>query len=545
MEMIKLGETNFIKLYNRFTPLHLKILEHNPKKPAIYYFDDVISYEKLIDDALTIASYLKNKGIKPGDRIALYLQNIPQFVIAEVASWFVGGVVVPLNIMFKSKELEFYLSNSGAKAIFGLEKEIESNLLPILEKTNLKIIITTNAIDYIKISMPNILKDDRKTYPLGKDNDFIEIIKENKEKLKNIYSPNPEDPALISYTSGITGPPKGAVNTHYNILFAANSYKEIVNLNENDVTISMVPLFHIGGNISFLATSLYTGIPLILMYRFDPGEALRLIEKWKATYTANPITIYVALMNHPDFLKRNISSFTKLGHGAMAAPPSIIDQWEKLTGVYIHNSLGMTEAASIITVVPFDQKGPVDKDTNALTVGKPIPGTEVKIIDPETGKELNKNELGEIVIKGPNIIKYYWNNLEETNKAFINDWFRTGDLGKIDENGWIYFIDRVKDIIDVSGYKIWPREVEDVLYMHPAVKEAAVVGKPDEIKGEIPKAYIVLKNEYIGKINGEEIKNFVKKQLASYKVPQEIEFLNELPKAPVGKILRRELKKYK
>jgi long-chain acyl-CoA synthetase len=542
MEIIKFGGNNFVRFYNKFIPIHIKIFEHDLKKPAIYYFDDIIDYENIINDSMILASYLKNKGLVPGDRVAIYLQNVPQFVIAEVATWLLGGIVVPLNIMFKSKELEFYLKDSGAKAFIGLEKETELNLLPIKEKANLEIIITTNAKDYIKNDIPNILKDDIKNYPLGKDNDFCNIIKMNDEKLDQIHYPDPDDPALISYTSGITGPPKGAVNTHYNIIFAANSYKELVNLNENDVTVTMVPLFHIGGNISFLVTSLYSGIPLILMYRFDPSEALRLIEKWKGSYSANPITIYIALMNHPDFLKRDLSHFKKLGHGAMAAPPALIDKWEKLTGVYIHNSLGMTEATSIITVVPFDQKGPVDKDTNALTVGKPIPGSEIKIINPETGNMVNNNELGEIIIKGPNVIKKYWNNPEETKKAFIDGWFKTGDWGKIDDDGWVYFIDRVKDIIDVSGFKVWPREIEDIIYMHPAVKEAAVVGKPDAIKGEIPKAFIVLKSEYVNKVNSEDIINFLKENLAAYKIPKEIEFVVELPKAPVGKILRRELK---
>lgn len=543
MESLKFGEKAFVPFYNQFKPIHMKILEHNPEKPAIYYFDDVISYEELISHSMKLAYYLKNNGIKKGDRIAIYLQNIPQFVIAEVATWFVGAVAVPLNLMLKSKELKFYLSDSSAKVFIGLEKDTKENLLPIINDTKLEIVLTTSGIDYIKTNMPKILIDEKKTLPLGKDHDLIEIIRSVENSLDEINQPLPDDPALISYTSGITGPPKGAVNTHYNILFTANSYKEIVDLHQNDVTVTLVPLFHIGGNISFLATSLFTGIPLILMYRFEPGEALRLIEKWKGSYSANPITIYIALMNHPDFLKRNISSFIKLGHGAMPAPYPVIETWEKITGIYIHNSLGMTEATSIITVVPFDQKGPIDEETKSLTVGKPIPGSEIKIIDPVSGKTLGINEVGEIIIKGPNVVRNYWNNKLETEKAFIDGWFRTGDLGKIDDNGWIYFIDRVKNIIDVSGYKVWPREVEDVIYMHPAVKEVAVVGKKDPVKGELPKAYIVLKESYIDKIKTEDILDFTKKQLASYKIPREIEFVNELPKAPVGKILRRELKK--
>ncbi|AHC51439.1 acyl-CoA synthetase [Sulfolobus acidocaldarius SUSAZ] len=521
-----------------FSPVYKDIFEAPKRNIIIYYFDEAIQTLSITRHAKILGNYLVERGISRGDRVCIYLQNIPQFLITELATWAIGGIIVPLNIMYKSHELEYFLNDSECKVLIGLETEVKSNLLPILDRTKIEMVITTTGLEYLS-QVPPYLSSISRQYPLGADHDYMYIIKDNRE-LRDVHVATEEELSTILYTSGTTGKPKGAMYTHYNLFFGAMTIKQSFKLDEKDTMAIFSPMSHNIG-IVLTATSLISQLPFMIMYRFEPGEALRLIEKWKVSFTLLPATGYISLMNHPDFKKRDLSSFKKLYSGGAPLPKRVVDEWEKLTGVHIRNGYGMTETTGTISVEPVEERAPYDPETNAMSIGKPVPFTEVKIVD-STGKELEPGEVGEIIVRGPHVMKGYWKKPEETAKTIRDGWVYTGDLGKVDKDGWLYYVDRVKDLIIVSGFKVWPREVEDIIYQHPAVKEVAVVGKSDSYRGEIPKAYVVLKNDYKGRVSENDIIEFVKQRLANFKVPREVVFVDELPKTASGKIMRRALK---
>jgi len=314
-------------------------------------------------------------------------------------------------------------------------------------------------------------------------------------------------------------------------------------MNLQDVILGVAPLFHVTGQVAHLACAAYAGIPVILFFRFDPEEALKLIERWKATITVGSITVFISLMNHPDIRKRDVSSLKKVFSGGAPVSPAVVDDFERICGTYIHNIYGMTETNSPTHFTPLGTRSPVDPITGALSMGIPVSNSICKIVDLDTGeKELPAGEVGEIIVKGPMVIPGYWNKPEETAYAIRNGWLYTGDVGKMDENGWFYIVDRKKDLIIVSGYKVWPRDVEDVLYQHPAIKEAAVVGVPDSYRGETVKAFVAIKDSFQNKVTPEELIEFCKKRMAAYKYPRIVEIVAEIPKTITGKFLRRVLR---
>jgi len=314
-------------------------------------------------------------------------------------------------------------------------------------------------------------------------------------------------------------------------------------IDEKDVVLGVAPLFHVTGEVSHLAVATLLGIPVVLYYRFDPAETLRLIEQWKVSFTVASITVYIALLSHPDIKKRNLSSFVKAYSGGAPVSEATVNQFKDLTGLYLYNVYGMTETNSPSHIVPWGARAPVDPESGALSVGVPLPNCVIKIMDLEEGtRELAPGEVGEIVDSGPIVIPGYWEKPEETAHAIRNGWLYTGDVGKMDENGWFYVVDRKKDMIVASGYKVWPRDVEDVIYQHPAVKETAVVGEPDPYRGETVKAFVALKEGMENEITPEEIISFCKARMAAYKYPRTVEFVSEIPKTLTGKFLRRKLR---
>jgi long-chain acyl-CoA synthetase len=349
-----------------------------------------------------------------------------------------------------------------------------------------------------------------------------------------------DDVAFLTYTSGTTGPPKGAMNTHGNVVFNSQAYRDWCRLSsDGDVVLGVAPLFHVTGLIAHIGVALLTPVPLILFYRFDPATCLELIEKHRATFTVGSITVFISLMNHPDAESRDGSSLNKIWSGGAPIPPATADAFEAKFGAYIHNVYGLTETTSPSHGVPFEKKAPVDETSGALSVGVPIFNTIVRIVD-ESGNDLPPGEIGEIVTSGPQVVPGYWEKPEETANALPGGALHTGDVGFMDEQGWFYVVDRMKDQINASGYKVWPREVEDVLYEHPAVREAAVIGVPDTYRGETVKAFVSLK---AGQSTDEStLKAFCKERMAAYKYPRQIEIMDELPKTVTGKILRRQLR---
>jgi long-chain acyl-CoA synthetase len=389
---------------------------------------------------------------------------------------------------------------------------------------------------------PGMLKGSKKGSVSG-TLDMLELMEGHKGG--NVAEPglSPDDVAYLTYTSGTTGPPKGAMNTHGNIAFNSRVYEKMQRIDGNDVVLGVAPLFHVTGEVAHLAVAALTGIPVVLYYRFDPGETLRLIERWKVTTTVASITVYIALMNHPDIKKRDISSFVKAYSGGAPVSEAVLQQFEELTGLYLYNVYGMTETNSPSHMVPWGQRAPVDPESGALAVGLPVPNCVMKIMDIEEGdRELAPGEVGEIVDSGPIVVPGYWEKPEETKYAIRDGFLYTGDVGKMDEDGWFYVVDRKKDMIVASGYKVWPRDVEDVIYQHPAVKETAVVGVPDPYRGETVKAFVALKKGADDALKPEEIITFCKDRMAAYKYPRKVEIVPEIPKTLTGKFLRRTLR---
>ena len=351
-----------------------------------------------------------------------------------------------------------------------------------------------------------------------------------------------EDIAQLVYTSGTTGPPKGAIGLHRNIAFNAEVFRQWMRIDERDVILGAAPLFHITGLVADLALSFLTGAPLVLYHRFDPATTLRMVEQWRATFCVAAITAYISIMNDPAAGSTDFSSMTKCYSGGAPVAPGVVEQFRAKLGTTIHNIYGLTESNSPSHATPLGaQAPPVDAGSGALSIGLPIPNLDARIVDlADPSQELAPGEAGELAMRGPMMFPGYWNKPEATAAAFHDGWFLTGDVAVMDERGWFYIVDRKKDMIVASGFKVWPRDVEDVLYQHPAVRECAVIGVPDPYRGETVKAFIALKTGQAA--TAEEIMAFCRERLAAYKYPRLVEFVPEIPKTATGKFLRRALR---
>jgi len=518
-----------------------RAVDSYPAAPCIYYFDTCYSFSQVEKMAAAFSAALANKGLRQGDRILFVLQNIPQAIIGALAVWMRGGIVVPVNPMYTTKDLNHLLSDSGATGILCEETLFDKT---VRATAGNRFVITTSPLDLLSSDeeIPGQLKSTKKKI-FEETSDFMALARDFESHGVEEIVPAPEDLAYLVYTSGTTGPPKGAMISHANIHHNCLVYESSIRLDRTDIVLGIAPMFHITGIVAHLAIAFHMGIPMVLFNRFDARDVLRLIEKHRVTFTVASITVYIALLNHPDLKSFNISHFKKAYSGGAPVSPSTVEKFQEVMGLTIYNVYGLTESASPATITPLGQNGPVDEASGALSVGLIIPGIEAWVVDvdhPQT--VLPTGEEGELVLRGPSIISGYWQKLDETAAAMHDGRFYTGDVAKIDEQGWCYIVDRKKDLINVSGFKVWPRDVEDVLYQHPGVKEAAVVGVPDSYRGETVKAFVSVSEKYLEIITTDELTAFCKERLAAYKYPRIIEIIDELPKTTTGKILRRELR---
>ncbi|HVF00994.1 MAG TPA: long-chain fatty acid--CoA ligase [Rubrobacteraceae bacterium] len=511
-----------------------------PDRDAIRYFDATVSYGELNDLANRFATLLAARGVEKGDRVAVYTQNDPQFLVAQYGAWKRGAIVVPLNPMLKSKELDYHLNDSGAKVLVCLENLYETVAREVTPGTKVEHVLTTSELDFLSKERPKMFEGVEKKR-FDETTGLMEVLRETEPDTGIRVHTSPEDTAYLVYTSGTTGKPKGAIETHSNVAFNAEVYRTWMQIGDDDSVFGVAPLFHITGLVGHTALAALAGIPLVLFHRFDVDEALRLIEKWRPTMTVGSITAFIALMNAPDSAGRDLSSLQKCYSGGAPIAPSITEQFEEKFGVYIHNIYGLTESNSPTHATPLGDRAPVDEESGALSVGVPVPNCEARLVKVEdSSEEVSIGESGEFAAKGPMIFAGYWNKPEETEEAFHDGYFLTGDVAMMDEDGWFYIVDRKKDMINVAGYKVWPREVEDALYTHPQVREAAVVGIADEYRGETVKAFVALKEG--DEVSENELVSYCKERMADYKYPRKVEFLEEIPKTATGKFLRRELR---
>ena len=510
----------------------------HPDADAIRYFDGRITFAELdaLTDALAVA--LLAEGLQPGDRVALYLQNVPQFVIAQLGTWKAGGIAVSVNPMNRERELELLLQDSGARVLICLQSLYRDVAAKVVPGTGVQTVITTSELDFQTSDDQRVFAGIERIDDTGTQ-DLRQLTDRFAGQRPPAVTLAPQDVAFLTYTSGTTGPPKGAMTTHRNVVFNAQTYRDWIGIGPDDVILGVAPLFHITGLIGHIAVSLLTGAPLVLMYRLDPALAIETAGTERATFTIGSITVFIALMNVPDADRDAMASLVKIYSGGAPIPPSTVKAFQATFGHYIHNIYGLTETTSPSHAVPFGARAPVDEASGALSVGVPVYDTIVRIAG-DDGTDLPPGEIGELVTSGPQVVAGYWNKPAETEAALPGGALHTGDVGYMDSAGWFYIVDRKKDQINVSGYKVWPREVEDVLYEHEAVREAAVVGVADEYRGETVKAYVSLRP---GKsVTEQELIAFAKERMAAYKYPRQIEFLDEVPKTVTGKLLRRELR---
>ena len=523
----------WLKQYPRSLPFDIEIPEitgldmwqrsvkENPDGPAMYYFDRALTYGQLDALADALSAGLADLGLSKGDRAIIQLQNIPQFLIALYAVWKAGAVAVSLNPMYKSRELEFYANDSRAKVILAME-ECFPEIEPLLGKSSLKHALTTSELDFFpsQEKRPKVLGRSQKM-PCQGALDLMDFIGRYQGRKPSLVELSGSDQGYLTYTSGTTGPPKGAINTHANIVFSTHVYALACGLGPKDVVVGVAPFFHVTGGIGHVAISSLLGIPLLAFFRFDAGELLRLIEKWRASMMIAPLTVYVALLNDPSFKTRDISSLKTLLSGGSPVSKGFVDKFRAASGRYIHNWYGLTETTSPSVITPIGGKSPVDEDSGALSIGVPVPNSRAKVVDLATGEPMPVGRIGELALKGPMVVPGYWENPEETARTFIDGWLYTGDVAKMDEEGWFYLVDRKKDLINVSGYKVWPREVEDVLYRHPAVQEACVIGVPDDYRGETVRGYVTLVPNPDRIPSPQDLIEFCKARMAAYKYPRQ------------------------
>jgi long-chain acyl-CoA synthetase len=508
------------------------------EQPFIHYFGQTRTFADVDSDSDALAVALARRGLSSGDRIALYLQNVPQFVVALIAIWKLGCVAVPVNPMLKERELSYVLRDSGARGLICLQELWNSVAAKAAGASDLTVAVTTSPLDDLPAESPPALRSVRRAQTPGAE-DFGELIRLHTGMRPAPAALSSETVAMLTYTSGTTGSPKGAMNTHGNIVFNARAYCDWIGLTDSDVCLASAPLFHITGLIGHIAAAIVARMPMVLGYRFDAAQMMELAEHHGATYTVMAITAFSAIMNDASARARDLSALSKVYSCGSPIPVSIVERFQREIGPYIHNIYGLTETTAPSHAVPFGVRAPVDPATGALSIGVPIFNYVARIID-EDGNGVPVGTAGEIAITGPGVVPGYWNRPDATAEAMPGREMRTGDVGLMDEQGWFFLIDRKKDLINASGYKVWPREVEDTLMTHPAVREAIAVGVPDEYRGETVKAYVSLRADAV--TTPEELIDFCKANLADYKYPRIIEILDELPKTATGKLLRRELK---
>jgi long-chain acyl-CoA synthetase len=513
-------------------------LTRGPQAPLIHYFDQTITAQTIDEMSDSLAVSFDEHGIGVGDRVAMYLQNVPEAMVTVLAAWKCGAVLVPCNPMLRERELKKILVDSGCRALVCHDDLFVDVVSQVLADTAVEHVVTTSPLDMAGREVPALLAEQYRREGLPTSS-LPEVLAAYAGRTPRAVELTGDDVALMVYTSGTTGAPKGATNTHRNVVFATSVYEAWLDLDDQDAILGIAPLFHVTGLIGHISLSMLTGAPLILFYRFDAEETCRLAQKYGATFAVSAVTAFIALLNSGAMDSYDLSTLSKVYTGGAPTPPAALRDWQAKTRGTLNPMYGLTEATSPTHMTPFGATPPVDQRTGVVSIGVPVFGTSVRVIG-EDGEEVPPGEIGELYISGPQIVPGYWQKPAETEASFTDNELHTGDVGFMDESGWFYLVDRAKDMIVASGFKVWPREVEDVLYEHPAVLEAAVIGVPDPYRGETVKAVVSLKPGTSA--TPEEIKAFGRERMAAYKYPRVVEVVDTIPKNASGKILRNALR---
>jgi long-chain acyl-CoA synthetase len=504
--------------------------------------DAKLTYKQLDGQVNRLANALSASGVKKGDRVALYLPNCPQYVIGFYATLKIGAVVAPNNPLYVPRELEFQLNDAGAESIICL-----SRFYPIVQKvranTKLKNVIVTNIKEYFPPMLRTLFslsveKKEGHRVTLDPGDRWFQDVLASAPAAKPDADVRPEDTAVLLYTGGTTGVPKAAVITHKNLVANALMAREwIIRPNEGrpEAVMTALPLYHTYAITTCMNLAvIIAGTMILIPNPRELDHVLKSIDRHKPTMFPGVPTMYVAINNYPDLGKYNLKSIKACVSGAAGLPVEVQKKFQDLTGARLVEGYGLSEAT------PVTHANPVFGENRIGTIGLPWPDTEAKVLDIETGRnELPPGESGELVIRGPQVMKGYWNKPEETRQTLRDGWLYTGDIAVMDKDGYFKIVDRKKDMIIVGGFNVYPREVEEVLFQHPKVLEATVAGVPDPKSIERVKAYVVLKPGQSATVD--ELMAFCKERLTNYKRPSIIEFRDSLPKTMVGKVLRRQL----
>jgi long-chain acyl-CoA synthetase len=486
-----------------------------PAKTALIFHDQPITYEEVDAEIDRAAAGFATLGIKRGDRVALLVHNVPHFVYAYHGLLRAGAVMIPLNTMYTTEEVSYILADADARAVVVAEPFIGTvaglrETLPMLEHV---VVAGTNA-------------------PIGAMT-WEQMVGQGDEA--PTVSPADDELAVIAYTSGTTGKPKGAMLSHGNLVANLDQMGQATLLahGEDDVVLLALPMFHIYALNVILGLTLRVGGTAVLMERFDAVGSLDAVERHGVTILFGAPPMFVAWLNTPGADRADLSSVRLAISGAAPLPGAVLEDFRRRLGITIWEGYGLTETSPGVT------SNAMGEHAKPGSIGKPLPGVEVRIVDAH-GDDVEEGDPGEILVRGPNVFKGYWRQEEASDEAMRDGWFRTGDVGYADEEGYIFLVDRKKDLIIVSGFNVYPREVEDALYRHPKVADVAVIGVPHPYTGETVKAFVVLKSGE--RATEEEILDFCRKYLARFKCPGVIEFVAELPHLPTGKVLKRALR---
>ena len=519
-------------------------------KPALLFKGTTFSYGELEAQSDAFAAALAARGVRPGDRVALLLPNCPQFFIAEFGAWKAGAVVVPLNPIYTERELEATLISTGASVVVVLTPFYQ-RIKNIQGRTQVTHVIATSIKEYLPAVLRilfTLIKEKKEGHRITTrpgDVWFQALVREHRASPRPAVTVRPDDRAVILSSGGTTGTPKGVVGLHRHYIAAGLQLYEWTKSAKTpwvDVIMLPLPLFHVYANVGVQPLAFVSPNPLsIVPNPRDIGDLLKTIRQVRPAFFNGIPTLYTAILNHPDVRagKVDLSSIKLCFSGAAALMAETKRQFEKATGATLIEGYSLTEGMMACCVNPV-------RGTNKLgSIGMPLPDVEARIVEAEKGdREMPSGEMGELIIRAPQHMSEYWDNAAETAETLRQHgdggpWVHTGDLAYMDEDGYIFLVDRKKDMMKTSGYQVWPREIEEVLSMHPAVKEACVAGVPDATKGEVPRAWVVLKDG--ASATEDEIREYCRDKLAPYKVPAKVEFRGDLPKTMVGKVLRRVL----
>lgn len=506
--------------------------------PALTYFDQTLSYAALDRLSDRLAARLHRQGVRRGDRVATLLQNTPHFVIVTLACWKLAAIVVPLNPMYRAPELARLFADCRPRAVVCHDDQWADAVAAGAGIVGPACMLWASARELQSRDDARVLPEPP-ALPAPAAQSLAAVFGMAPEAGPFDASlappPAPDDVAVLLYTSGTTGLPKGAMLTHRNLVFNGRNCAAHFELGPGSRIFGIAPLFHVTGLEVQMVAAFTAGASLVLSYRFQPAVVLEAFVEHRPTFVIGAITVFIALMNRPDTTRAHFDSLQHIFSGGAPIAPAVVQAFEQRFGRSIRSSYGMTELSAPSHLAPIEGRIPVDTASGALSIGRVVPGVEAMVID-DAGAPLGAGGVGEVLVRGPNVMAGYWGKPDETAQALRGGWMHTGDIGFHDEDGWFYLIDRKKDMISASGFKVWPREVEDVLYAFPGVREAGVVGAPDAYRGETVVAFVSA-SEGVA-LDLVALGRHCRERLAAYKCPTAIHVVDELPKTATGKITR-------